>query len=109
MTPAVSIPEGRIGSGSVSSKWFGVGLADRVLKLFTTVEPREGMGALLLAANVFLLLTAYYILKTAREALILADGGAEVKAYASAGQARCRGWTLTTPRCRPRTGSRCRG
>jgi AAA family ATP:ADP antiporter len=45
------------------------------------------MGALLLAANVFLLLTAYYILKTVRESLILAEGGAEVKACASAGQA----------------------
>ena len=40
-----------------------------------------------LAANVFTLLTAYYILKTVREALILVEGGAEVKAYASAGQA----------------------
>lgn len=45
------------------------------------------MGALLLAANVFLLLTAYYILKTVRESLILSEGGAEVKAYASGGQA----------------------
>lgn len=45
------------------------------------------MGALMLAANVFLLLTAYYVLKTVREALILTEGGAEVKAYASAGQA----------------------
>lgn len=60
---------------------------DRVLGMFTTVEAGEGVGALLLAANVFLLLTAYYILKTVREALVLADGGAEVKAYASAGQA----------------------
>ena len=45
------------------------------------------MGALLLAANVFLLLTAYYILKTVRESLILSEGGAEVKAYAAGGQA----------------------
>jgi ATP:ADP antiporter, AAA family len=37
--------------------------------------------------NVFLLLSSYYILKTVREALILAHGGAEVKAYAAAGQA----------------------
>lgn len=42
---------------------------------------------LLLALNVFLLLTAYYIIKPVREALILADWGAETKIYASAGQA----------------------
>ena len=41
----------------------------------------------MLAATMFVLLGAYYMLKTAREALILADGGAEVKAYSSAGQA----------------------
>jgi AAA family ATP:ADP antiporter len=33
------------------------------------------------------LLTTYYVLKVVREPLILLDGGAEVKAYASAGQA----------------------
>lgn len=87
MTPAASIAEGREGSGPVSSRWFGAGFTDRLLRLFSKVEPGEGLGALLLAANVFLLLTAYYILKTVREALILAEGGAEVKAYAAAGQA----------------------
>lgn len=87
MTPVVSNIEGRLGSGPVSSKWFGAGLTDRLLGLFSKVEPGEGIGALMLAANVFLLLTAYYILKTVREALILAEGGAEVKAYAAAGQA----------------------
>jgi ATP:ADP antiporter, AAA family len=78
---------GRMGSGAVSSKWFGAGITDRLLKAFTSIEAGEGTGALLLAANVFLLLTAYYILKTVREVLILAEGGAEVKAYAAAGQA----------------------
>src|SRR5215510_8860066 len=86
-TTTGSMTEGQFGSGPVSSKWFPAGTADRVLKLFTTVEPGEGLGALLLALDVFLLLTAYYILKTVREALILAEGGAEVKAYAAAGQA----------------------
>jgi ATP/ADP translocase len=38
-------------------------------------------------ANVFLLLFAYYVLKTVREALILTESGAQVKAYSSAGQA----------------------
>ena len=34
----------------------------------------------------FLILTAYYILKTVREALILGEGTAELKSYLSAGQ-----------------------
>ena len=60
---------------------------DRLLSLFTEVHSGEGIGALLLAANVFLLLEAYYILKTVREALVLSEGGAEAKAYSSAAQA----------------------
>ena len=35
----------------------------------------------------FLILAAYYLLKTAREIFILSQGGAEVKSYSSAGQA----------------------
>jgi len=42
---------------------------------------------MLMALNVFLLLTAYYIIKPVREALILSEWGAEAKIYASAGQA----------------------
>jgi ATP:ADP antiporter, AAA family len=37
--------------------------------------------------NVFTLLTAYYIIKPVREALILGSAGAEIKSYAGAGQA----------------------
>ena len=37
--------------------------------------------------NLFFLLTCYLILKTVREPLILAGGGAEIKSYAAAGQA----------------------
>ena len=37
--------------------------------------------------NVFSLLTAYYIIKPVREALILGSAGAEIKSYAGAGQA----------------------
>jgi AAA family ATP:ADP antiporter len=47
----------------------------------------EGASVIVLALNVFLLLTSYYIVKTVREAWILTDGGAEVKSYAAAGQA----------------------
>jgi AAA family ATP:ADP antiporter len=60
---------------------------ERFLGLFTEVRAGEGLTALLLTLNLFLILTAYYILKPVREALILAGGGAEVKSYAAAGQA----------------------
>ena len=60
---------------------------DRFLSLFATVKPGEGLTALLLMLNVFTLLTAYYIIKPVREALILGEAGAVVKSYASAGQA----------------------
>ena len=59
----------------------------RVLRLFAKVEPREAVTALVMTLIVFLLLTAYYLLKVAREPLILTHGGAEVKQYAAAGQA----------------------
>ncbi|MDP9000536.1 MAG: MFS transporter [Myxococcota bacterium] len=59
---------------------------DRMLGLFAEVRAGEGLTAVLLTLNVFLLLTCYYLLKTAREPLILASG-AEVKSYSSAGQA----------------------
>ena len=59
---------------------------ERFLNLFTVVRPGEAKTALLLALNVFLILTAYYILKTVREGLILAEGSAELKSYLSAGQ-----------------------
>lgn len=60
---------------------------DRALRLFSDVRPGEGATAVILTANVFLLLSAYYVIKPVREALILSSGGAEVKSYASAGQA----------------------
>jgi AAA family ATP:ADP antiporter len=58
----------------------------RALRPFATVQPSEAVTAALLTLNVFLLLMAYYFLKTAREPLILLQGGAEVKSYAAAGQ-----------------------
>ncbi|MBI2504668.1 MAG: hypothetical protein HYW07_15720 [Candidatus Latescibacteria bacterium] len=59
---------------------------DHLLRVFAQVRAGEGTDALLLALNVFLLLTAYYLIKPVREALILAGGGAEIKSYAAAGQ-----------------------
>ncbi|MBM4297501.1 MAG: translocase, partial [Deltaproteobacteria bacterium] len=60
---------------------------DRFLLLFAEVHGGEGLTAVLLTVNLFLLLTAYLIIKTVREALILSEGGAEIKSYAAAGQA----------------------
>ncbi|RKZ13098.1 hypothetical protein DRQ32_02345, partial [bacterium] len=60
---------------------------ERFLGLFAEVRAGEGAVVLLLALNIFLILTAYYIIKPVREALILSvDGGAELKSYAAAGQ-----------------------
>ncbi len=58
-----------------------------LLRPFSRVEPGEVLGVALLTFTAFLLLTAYYLLKTVREPLILLQGGAEVKLYARAGQA----------------------
>lgn len=60
---------------------------ERVLSVFADVRAGEGVSALLLAANVFLLLGTYYLLKTVREQLVLTEGGAETRAYAAAAQA----------------------
>ncbi len=62
-------------------------VADRLLRVFSDVRAGEAGTALLMLANVFLLLVAYYIIKTVREPLILATGGAELKSFAAAGQA----------------------
>ena len=60
---------------------------ERALNLFTEVRRGEAASALILALNIFLILTAYYILKPVREALILSGaGGAEIKSYVAAGQ-----------------------
>jgi ATP:ADP antiporter, AAA family len=61
---------------------------DRFLTLFADVRHRESGRLLLLTFNVFLILTAYYLMKPVREALILAQpGGAEIKSYSMALQA----------------------
>jgi AAA family ATP:ADP antiporter len=60
---------------------------DRLLCVFAEVRAGEGLSAILLTINLFFLLTSYLIIKTVREALILSEGGAEVKSYAAAGQA----------------------
>jgi ATP:ADP antiporter, AAA family len=56
----------------------------RALRPITDVRPGEAVTALLMTLNVFLMLSAYYVIKPVREALILAmASGAEYKAYMS--------------------------
>jgi AAA family ATP:ADP antiporter len=62
-------------------------LVERLLAPIAEVRREEAPGALLLTFVMFLILAAYYELKTAREIFILSEGGAEVKSYSSAGQA----------------------
>ena len=62
-------------------------IVDRALRLVAPVGRGEGVTTLLMMINIFVLLTCYYVLKVVREPLILlGGGGAELKAYASAGQ-----------------------
>jgi ATP:ADP antiporter, AAA family len=62
-------------------------LGERLLSPIADVRREEVASALLLTLIMFLILAAYYMLKTAREVFILGEGGAEVKSYSSAGQA----------------------
>ncbi|MCB1685290.1 MAG: hypothetical protein R3E82_18955 [Pseudomonadales bacterium] len=70
---------------------FTVSRLDRVLRLFAPVEGREGTTSLLLLANVFLVLMAYYFIKPVREGwLSISDitglSKLEVKAYSAFAQ-----------------------
>lgn len=56
------------------------------MRIFADVRRGEGGSVLLLALNIFIILSAYYVLKPVREALILQGGSAELKSYLSAGQ-----------------------
>jgi AAA family ATP:ADP antiporter len=60
---------------------------ERLLSPIADVRREEAASVLLMTLLMFLLLGAYYLLKTAREVFILAEGGAEIKSYSSAGQA----------------------
>ncbi|MCR9093135.1 MAG: hypothetical protein NXI30_02860 [bacterium] len=64
-----------------------LGPLDRLLAPFAEVRGGEGLSVLVLFANVFLILTAYYVLKVVREALTIGGielfglAGDEIKAY----------------------------
>jgi AAA family ATP:ADP antiporter len=63
------------------------GPLERFLSLFADIQPGEGANVLLMFANIFLVLTAYYVLKVVRESLTIGGvelfglGGDEIKAY----------------------------
>jgi len=59
---------------------------DQVLRILADVRPGEGRLAVLLALNIFFILTTSYVLKPVREALILGEGSPELKTYLSVGQ-----------------------
>ena len=59
----------------------------RLLRPFSKVQPHEAATVVLMTLCAFVLLSAYYLLKTVREPLVLLHGGAEVKLYLRAGQA----------------------
>jgi len=65
--------------------------AERFLRLFTDVRPGEGRIALLMFANVFLILCGYYLLKPLREGWLAISGvgslsSMELKTYTSFAQ-----------------------
>jgi AAA family ATP:ADP antiporter len=62
-------------------------IGERLLSPIADVRRDEVASALLLTLIMFLILGAYYMLKTAREVFILGEGGAAVKSYSAAGQA----------------------
>ena len=57
------------------------GFLHKILRLFTEVYPGEGITALLLTLNIFLILGAYYIIKIVRDSSILTEWGPETKSY----------------------------
>jgi len=64
---------------------------ERILQIFTEIRPGEGRKALLMFANIFLILCAYYFIKPLREGWIaISDisglSKMEVKAYSSFAQ-----------------------
>lgn len=62
-------------------------VTDRALRIFTDVRAGESGTALLLTLNVFLILTAYYLVRVLREPLLPREGRAELASYSAAGQA----------------------
>ncbi|MCJ7557179.1 MAG: hypothetical protein MUP90_09750 [Gammaproteobacteria bacterium] len=60
---------------------------ERLLSLFTQVRGGEGRAIGWLCLNATVIMLAYYLLKPVREALILTEGGAALRTYATGAQA----------------------
>lgn len=60
---------------------------ERLLSLVTSVQPGEGRCLATVGAQALTLMTAYYLIRPVREALILTQGGAELRSYAVGAQA----------------------
>jgi AAA family ATP:ADP antiporter len=60
---------------------------ERCFALFAPVRAGEGRAVAILFLQAFALMTAYYMVRPVREALILTQGGAEFRSYAVAVQA----------------------
>ena len=79
------MPTDAAAASPVSPRPLNVGY--RFLRIFTDIRPGEALTAFLLTLNIFLLLTAYYIIKPIREALILGSWSPEAKSYMGVAQA----------------------
>ena len=84
------------------------GMSHRFLRIFGDVRVGEGRRVGLFGLQIFLLLTAYYLLKTVREPLILLWGiwglqGDELQAFTRRRRRRCSCWACcrSTARWRP--------
>jgi AAA family ATP:ADP antiporter len=83
MLRAESRADDRVGTGTPAPPKHS--RLERVLSVVADIEPGEGVTALLLTLDIFLILTAYYVIKPVREGLILeVHGGAEYKSYTGA-------------------------
>jgi AAA family ATP:ADP antiporter len=60
---------------------------ERSLSVFADVRAGEGVGVVLLALNIFIILACYNLMKPGRDALALSEVGASVKAYSAGVQA----------------------
>jgi AAA family ATP:ADP antiporter len=63
------------------------GMLDRALRVFSDVRAGEGATVLLMFLNLLVLFVSYYIIRTVRDTVILATGGAAVQSYLSAAMA----------------------
>jgi ATP:ADP antiporter, AAA family len=59
---------------------------EQALTLVTKVQPGEGACVGFLSLQAFVLMAAYYLVRPVREALVLTDGGAELRNYAVGAQ-----------------------